>query len=91
MRRELDLRVIFEVWTVGEARMSIRSASEFHNDSGTWFRAYGSDEIALDPAGLVKQRFSVVNEHPILERERALRWPAGPRPAEHPTLLELGF
>jgi len=91
LRREIDLRLIVEIWAEGDRRLSTRHAAEFHNDSGTWFRVYGSEEIAFDGAGLVVRRLTAANEHPIQEHERALRWPAGPRPAEHPGLTDLGF
>jgi nuclear transport factor 2 (NTF2) superfamily protein len=91
LRREIDHRVIFEPWAEGDRRLSYRFAAEFRNDSGSWFRAYGSEELAFDEAGLVKRRFTAANEHPIQEHERVLRWAAGPRPGDHPPLSELGF
>jgi len=91
LRREIDHRVIFEPWAEGERRLSYRFAAEFRNDSGSWFRAYGSEELAFDETGLVKRRFTAANEHAIQEHERALRWSEGPRPAEHPGLRDLGF
>lgn len=91
LRRELDLRFIAEIWVEGDRRLSTRHAAEFHDDSGTWFRVYGNEEIEFDPTGLVKRRLTAANEHPIREHERALRWPKGPRPPDHPTLTELGF
>lgn len=90
-RREIDLRVIFEPWLEDGQRLSVRFASEFRDDSGTWFRVYGSEEIEFEETGLVKRRLTAANEHPIEEHERVLRWLGGPRPAEHPTLSELGF
>lgn len=91
LRRELDLRMIVELWAEGDCRISTRHAAEFHTDSGTWFRIYGSEDIEFGEAGLVKRRLTAANEHPIHEHERVLRWPGGPRPLEHPTLTELGF
>lgn len=90
-RSELDYRVVCEPWAEGEQCLSIRFAAEFRNDSGVWFRVYGSEDMEFDDAGLVKRRLTAANEHPIHERERVLRWPAGPRPADHPTLTELGY
>lgn len=90
-RRELDARVLLEGWTEGEGRLSLRFAREFRDDSGTWFRVYGSEELELDASGLVQRRLTAANEHPIEEHQRALRWSAGPRPRDHPTLTELGF
>ena len=91
LRREMDQRMIFEPWAEGERRLAVRFASEFRNDSGAWFRAYGCEEMELDEAGLIRRRFTSANEHAIQEHERMLRWSPGPRPADHPTLTELGF
>jgi len=91
LRREIDLRVIFEPWAEGEHRLSYRFAAEFRNDSGSWFRAYGNEDLAFDEAGLVRRRFTAANEHAIQEHERVLRWTAGPRPGNYPPLPELGF
>lgn len=90
-RRELDYRTIYEPWASSGRCLSFRFAAEFHDDSGTWFRTYGSEEIELDDAGLVKRRLTAANEHPIQEHERVLRWTAGARPLDHPTLTELGY
>lgn len=91
LRREIDQRVIFEPWTEGELRLAVRFASEFRNDSGSWFRVYGCEEMEFDEGGLVRRRFTSANEHAIQEHERMLRWPVGPRPADHPPLTELGY
>ncbi|WP_343615161.1 DUF1348 family protein [Novosphingobium sp.] len=90
-RREIDFHTIFEPWAESEGRLSMRFASEFRNDSGTWFRAYGSEEMEFDRAGLVIRRLTAANEHPIQDHERVLRWPDGRRPSSFPTLSELGF
>jgi nuclear transport factor 2 (NTF2) superfamily protein len=91
LRRELDLRVAVELWSESDLRLSVRFASEFRNDSGSWFRAYGCEEMEFDQALLIKRRFTSANEQAIREHERVLRWGAGPRPDEHPSLSELGF
>lgn len=91
VRRDHDLRVIYEPWAQSQDRLSLRFAAEFHNDSGVWFRAYGSEEMEFDHAGLVMRRLTTANDHPILEHERVMRWPSGARPLDHPTLSELGF
>lgn len=91
LRREIDHRVIFEPWSGGARRLAYRFAAEFRNDSGSWFRAYGNEALEFDEAGLVRRRFTAANEHAIQEHERVLRWAAGPRPDDHPPLLELGF
>lgn len=90
-RRELELRVINELWIWDEERAAIRFSSEFRDDSGTWFRTYGNDNWELDSAGLVRRRLTSANVHPIEEHERALRWPPGARPAASPSLSELGL
>ncbi len=90
-RREIDRRVIYEPWAEGDRRLSVRFAAEFHNDSGIWFRVYGSEDMDFDDTGLVKRRLTAANEHPIQEHTRALRWPSGQRPLDHPTLTELGY
>lgn len=91
LRREIDLCVILEPWTEGERRLSVRFASEYRSDSGSWFRAYGCEEMEFDDAGLVRRRFTSANEHVIQEHERVLHWAVGPRPNDHPSLSELGF
>lgn len=91
LRRESELRTILEPWSEAERRLSFRFASELRNDSGGWLRVYGSEELELDAAGLVQRRFTTANEHAIAEHERLLRWSAGPRPPDHPSLSELGF
>ena len=90
-RREIDARVLLEGWAEEVGRLSLRFAREFRDDSGIWFRVYGGEELELDAAGFVKRRLTAANEHPIEAHERALRWPTGPRPTDHPTLTELGF
>lgn len=91
VRRELDLRVLFEPWACGADRLSTRFAAEFQNDSGIWFRVYGTEHMEFDVSGLVRRRYTSANEHPIAEHERLLRWTTGPRPIEHPSLTELGY
>ncbi|MDQ2082948.1 DUF1348 family protein [Xanthobacteraceae bacterium Astr-EGSB] len=90
-RRELELRMVQELWAWTGHKIAIRISSEFCTDSGTWFRAYGNENWECNEAGLVHRRLSCINEHPIEEHERVLRWPAGPRPAGYPTLSELGL
>jgi nuclear transport factor 2 (NTF2) superfamily protein len=90
-RRELDARTLTELWAAEGDRVAVRFATEFRSDSGSWFRAYGNEDWECEPSGLVRRRLTCVNEHAIEEHERALRWPAGPRPLDHPTLTELGF
>ena len=89
--RELDYRLIKELWTFAGNRIAVRFAYEYHDDSGQWFRAYGNENWQFDAVGLMEQRFARINEHPITEADRRLRWPLGRRPDEHPSLSALGF
>ncbi|CAM3255020.1 nuclear transport factor 2 family protein [Asticcacaulis taihuensis] len=89
--RELDYRLIKELWTFAGNRIAVRFAYEYHDDSGQWFRAYGNENWQFDADGLMEQRFASINEHPITEADCRLRWPLGRRPDEHPGLSALGF
>lgn len=91
LRREIDRRLIFEPWAEDGRRLALRFACEFRNDSGSWFRTYGSEEMEFDDAGSILRRFTSANEHPIQEHDRTLRWARGPRPNDYPSLSELGF
>ncbi len=89
--RELDYRLIKELWTFAGNRIAVRFAYEFHDDSGTWFRAYGNENWEFDPEGLMARRIASINEAPIAEAERKFRWPLGRRPDDHPGLSDLGL
>jgi nuclear transport factor 2 (NTF2) superfamily protein len=89
--RELDYRLIKEVWTFGENRIAVRFAYEYRDDSGSWFRAYGNENWQFDAEGSMELRIASINEHPIAEAERKFRWPLGRRPDDHPGLSELGL
>jgi nuclear transport factor 2 (NTF2) superfamily protein len=89
--RELDYRLIKEVWAHKDNRIAVRFAYEYHDDSGTWFRAYGNENWQFDAEGLMEIRIASINEHPITESERKFRWPLGRRPDDHPGLSELGL
>ncbi len=89
--RELDYRLIKEVWTHAGNRIAVRFAYEFHDDSGTWFRAYGNENWQFDADGLMERRIASINEHPIAESARKFLWPLGRRPDDHPGLSDLGF
>jgi nuclear transport factor 2 (NTF2) superfamily protein len=91
LRRETDRRLILEPWAETDGRLSLRFVAELRNDSGSWLRVYGSEELEFDVSGLVARRFTTANEHAIRERDRMLRWPAGIRPPDHPSLSELGI
>ena len=90
-RRELDYRLIKELWGFRGSRMAVRFAYEYHDDSGQWFRAYGNENWQFDAAGLMEVRFASINEHPIAETERKFHWVLGRRPDDHPGLTELGL
>jgi nuclear transport factor 2 (NTF2) superfamily protein len=89
--RELDYRLIKEVWTFSENRIAVRFAYEWHDDSGNWFRSYGNENWEFDEHGLMRRRIASINDLPIEEIERKYRWPLGPRPANHLSLSELGL
>ncbi|MBL0965495.1 nuclear transport factor 2 family protein [Blastomonas sp. UPD001] len=89
--RELDYRLIKELWAFGGNRIAVRYAYEYHDDSGQWFRAYGNENWEFDADGLMARRYASINEHPIQEAERKFRWPLGRRPDGHPGLGDLGL
>jgi len=89
--RELDYRLIKEIWTFADARIAVRFAYESHNADGQWFRSYGNENWGFDENGLMKIRIASINDLPIGELERKFHWPAGPRPEDHPGLSELGL
>ena len=90
--RELDYRLIKELWAFGEHRIAVRFAYEWHDDSNHWFRSYGNENWEFDASGLMRRRHASINDLPISEADRSYRWPApGPRPQDHPGLSELGL
>lgn len=89
--RELDYRLIKELWAFYETRIAVRFAYEWHDDSGNWFRSYGNENWEFDQNGLMRQRLASINDLPITEEERQYRWPLGPRPEGHPSLSDLGL
>lgn len=89
--RELDYRLIKELWAFDGARIAVRYAYEYHDDSGNWFRAYGNENWEFDEDGLMRRRHASVNEHPIAETDRQFRWPLGRRPDDHAGLGAFGF
>jgi uncharacterized protein len=88
--RELDYRLIKELWAFTGDRIAVRFAYEWHDDSGNWFRSYGNENWEFDGHGLMRRRLASINDLPIAESERKYRWPLGPRPEDHPGLSELG-
>jgi nuclear transport factor 2 (NTF2) superfamily protein len=89
--RELDYRLIKELWAFDGHRIAVRFAYEWHDDSGNWFRSYGNENWEFDAGGLMTARHASINDLSIRESERAYRWPLGRRPDDHPGLSELGF
>ena len=89
--RELDYRLIKELWATAGDRIAVRFAYEWRDDSGSWFRSYGNENWEFDGRGLMRRRIASINDLPIAESDRKFRWPAGPRPADHPSLSDLGL
>jgi uncharacterized protein len=89
--KELDYRLIKELWAVTDNRIAVRFAYEWHDDSGHWFRSYGNENWEFDPNGLMRQRFASINDLPIDEAARKYCWPLGRRPDDHPGLSDLGL
>ena len=90
-QRELDYRLIKELWAFTENRIAVRFAYEWHDDSGNWFRSYGNENWEFDAQGLMAARHASINDSRITESERLFRWPQGRRPDDHPGLSELGL
>jgi uncharacterized protein len=89
--KELDYRLIKELWTFSENRIAVRFAYEWHDDSGNWFRSYGNENWEFDEQGLMRRRIASINDLPMTEMERKYRWPLGRRPDDHPGLSDLGL
>jgi uncharacterized protein len=89
--RELEYRLVKELWAFGDDRIAVRFAYEFHDDSGNWFRSYGNENWEFDDDGLMRRRHASINDLPIAEAERLFRWPQGRRPDDHPGLGDLGL
>ncbi len=89
--RELDYRLIKEIWTYRENRIAVRFCYEWRDDAGSWFRAYGNENWEFSEEGLMRLRIASINDVPIQEAERKFHWPQGRRPDDHPGLTELGL
>jgi len=89
--RELDYRLIKELWTFQDNRIAVRFAYEWHDDSGNWFRSYGNENWEFDADGLMHRRIASINDAPIAESNRKFHWPLGRRPDVHPSLSDLGL
>ncbi|MBV8816116.1 MAG: nuclear transport factor 2 family protein [Verrucomicrobia bacterium] len=89
--KELDYRLIKELWVPSGKRIAVRFAYEWHDDSGNWFRSYGNENWEFDTNGFMARRLASINDLLIKESDRKYRWPLGPRPDDHPGLSELGL
>jgi nuclear transport factor 2 (NTF2) superfamily protein len=90
--RELEYRLIKELWAFSDDRIAVRFAYEFHDADGRWFRANGNENWAFDAEGLMAERHASINDVPIGEADRLFHWDrSGPRPADHPGLSDLGL
>jgi len=89
--KELDYRLIKELWAFAENRIAVRYAYEYHDDSSNWFRAYGNENWEFAADGLMHRRYASINERPIAEIDRKFRWTLGRRPDDHPGLSDLGL
>jgi len=89
--KELEYRLIKELWAFTDNRIAVRYAYEWRDDSGNWFRSYGNENWEFTENGLMAHRFACINDLPIQESERKFRWPLGRRPDDHPGLSQLGL
>jgi uncharacterized protein len=87
--REIDYRLIKELWAFTDNRIAVRFAYEWHDDSGNWFRSYGNENWEFDESGLMRVRLACINDLTIPESERKYHWPLGRRPDDHPGLRDL--
>jgi uncharacterized protein len=90
-QRELDYRLIKELWAFHENRIAVRFAYEWHDDAGNWFRSYGNENWEFDDDGLMRHRIASINDAPIREADRKFLWALGRRPDDHASLSDLGF
>lgn len=89
--REIDYRLIKELWAFHDNRIAVRFAYEWRDDSSSWFRSYGNENWEFDADGLMRLRIASINDLPIAESERKFHWPQGRRPDNHPELSQLGL
>lgn len=89
--RELDYRLIKELWAFDGARIAVRFAYEWHDDSGNWFRSHGNENWEFDDDGLMRRRYACINDLPIKAADREFHWPLGRRPDAYPSLSDLGL
>ena len=89
--RELDYRLIKELWAYKDNRIAVRFAYEWHDDANNWYRSFGNENWEFNEAGLMTHRHASINDLPIKEADRKYHWPLGRRPDDHPSLSDLGF
>ena len=89
--RELEYRLIKELWAFGGDRIAVWFAYECHDDSGQWYRSYGNENWEFNAEGIMHHRYACINDLPIKESDRLFRWPQGRRPDDHPGLSDLGL
>jgi len=89
--KELDYRLIKELWAFTDNRIAVRYAYEWHDDAGNWFRSYGNENWEFNADGLMTHRHACINDMPIKEADRKFHWPLGRRPDDHPGLSDLGL
>lgn len=90
--KEINYRLIKELWAFTDDRIAVRFAYEYRDTAGAWFRAYGNENWAFDPNGLMRERHASINDVPITEADQLFHWdPSGPRPTDHPGLSDLGL
>ena len=90
-QRELEYRLIKELWAFDGNRIAVRFAYEWHDDAGNWFRSYGNENWEYDEQGMMMRRYASINDLAIKENQRKFKWPQGRRPDDHPGLSELGL
>jgi uncharacterized protein len=90
-QKELEYRLIKELWAFDGSRIAVRFAYEWHDTAGQWYRSYGNENWEFDEAGTMHHRYASINDLPIVEVDRLFHWPIGRRPDEYPGLSDLGF
>lgn len=89
--KELDYRLVKDLWSFHENRISVRFHYEWRDSSGQWYRSHGNEQWAFDDAGLMRRREASINDVSIIEADRKFLWPKGPRPADYPGLIKPGL
>ncbi|MCT8331129.1 nuclear transport factor 2 family protein [Albidovulum sediminis] len=89
--REIEYRLVKEIWAFTDNRIAVRFAYEWRDDAGNWYRSHGNENWEFDERGLMRRRLASINDQPIKESDRRFLWASGPRPADHPGLSDLGL